>query len=238
MSSEETGMKLKVLTSAAAIVVATIGMGFASSGDLVAGASTLTAIIEPASNAPLAQWQAWADQVNAVTSSTNWAAVAASTGYTLISSSIVPTNNAAIGIPAGVTLNSVSLDLRRTLISNGTATVVPNYSSCPVLTHWNGASVTNGYECVGIYSVGLQAYAGAAYTYETSGSVTGHEELGTVASGCSPGTPAANGSTLTLNNGNVAEVVTPTSGSNHWTATWWKGTSSPYTSWGTVCGTY
>lgn len=232
-------MRFKVLTSATAILVATLGMGYFSGGDLVAGATTLTAIVEPASNAPSAQWQTWANQVNAVTSSIDWSALAASSGYTLISSSIVPTNNAAIGVPTDVTLNSVSLELRRAPVTSGTGTMAPDYTSmCPYMTSWNGASITDGYECVGVYTSGSQAYVGAAYTYDTSGSVTGHEELGAVTSGCSTGTKVANETTVMLNDGDTGEVITPTNSSNNWTATWWDGSSSPYTSWGTVCGAY
>jgi len=237
-------MKFKMFSTAVAIVFATIGTGCVSGLNPVAGASSPgIAIVEPGSGASLAQWQNWANQVNAITSSINWSNLAANSGCTVLKESMVPTNDAASGIPTGVTLNDVSLELHCTppaSSQNSTASSLsPDYANCPVLQYWNGAAITNGYDCVGAYSVGSQGYDGAAYTYETTGSVTGHEELGALSSGCaSQGTPVANEATVTLNNGDVGEVVHPTNVSDDWTATWWKGTSSPYTKWGTVCGTY
>jgi hypothetical protein len=210
----------------------------------VAGASSPgTAIVEPGSGASLAQWQNWANQVNAITSSIDWSNLAANSGCTVLNETVVSTNDAAVGIPTGVTLNSIALELHCTPAApssnSSSIQASPDYTNCPILQYWNGASITDGYDCVGAYSVGSQGYDGAAYTYETTGSVTGHEELGALASGCaSQGTPVANEPTTMLHNGDVGETVHPTNVSDDWTATWWVGTSSPYTKWGTVCGTY
>lgn len=212
---------------------------FAANGEVAGASGTAISNSEPSVGASIASWQAWASSVNAITTSTNWGSVANNAGCQLLSSSVVTANDAALGIPNGVIVDGMSLGLLCIPSSVQSTSVKPAYATnCPVLQYWNGASVTNGYECVGAYTSGSQGYAGAAYTYETSGSVTGHEELGTISSGCAPGSPAANGSKMTLTQNHGELVLLPVNYSDNWTATWWKGTASPYTNWGTVCGAY
>jgi hypothetical protein len=223
-------VKSSVIASLLALSVIT-GVG------VTAGAASVNS--EPSPGSPIASWTSWAGSVNNVTTTTNWNTVANDAGCQLISSAVVTANDAALGIPSGVTLDGIALQVHCGSTSNSSDVVSPDFTTnCPVFQYWNGASVTDGYECVGTYTVGTQAYTGAQYTYETTGSVTGHEELGTVSSGCSTGTAAANSGTVTLSNGDGEIVAIPVDYSDNWSATWWKGSSSPYTNWGTVCGSY
>ena len=207
-------------------------------------ASASSSPTEPSVGSPIGEWQAWASSLNDVTTSTDWTSVANNSGCQLVASSIVTANDVALGIPSGVSLDGIALQLKCGAGSpvsamSGSTAVSPDYATnCPVFEYWNGASITNGYECVGTYASGTQAYTGAEYTYETTGSVRGHEELGTYSSSCAPGTAAANSPTVTLDEGYAELVAIPVDYSDNWSATWWKGTGSPYTNWGTVCGSY
>ncbi len=199
--------------------------------------------VAPGIDAPISAWQHYAAEQRAATrSAAGWLEAHQSPGCSVLSVTVSPAINPP-GVPSGIQLDGATIVGQctgglKTTPSSGT--VLPAVTAtCPNMALYTGQAVTNGYECAGTLTInGNSNYVGAVYTYKGTTSVTGHEELGTVGSGCSPGTAVVNGSTTTLSPNQYQEPVYLRSSSAIWTATWWQGSTSPYTNWGTVCGSY
>ncbi len=106
-------------------------------------------------------------------------------------------------------------------------------------------SITNGTICVGPTIINGAEYMQAWYTVSSSGhSVTGHVELARLGAvnppPCTHGTATANSVTVTLAPGErvllrYGQVINY---SNDWAATFWAGSGTSFTDYGTVCAEY
>jgi hypothetical protein len=102
-------------------------------------------------------------------------------------------------------------------------------------------SITNGTVCVAPVTVnGNPNYMEAWYTVSSSGhSVTGHVELGGSGSTCTHGGAYANSATRNLAPGQtITAVYGPRNFSTNWAGTFWAGSGSSFTDYGTVCALY
>jgi len=200
----------------------------------------------PAKGAGRSQWVAWAAKQRAYMPTVNWGQAMSTRSCKVLNWHVF-----AIAIPRSVANNSgIVVDgvtgkgqcgSENTSNSSRTAHALqPLYTDqCLKFTEVTGAAIVGGWDCLGWYTVGSQAYDGAQYTYEGSSSVTGHEELGSWSTSCSSITTVKNGPTNTLTNGQYSWVQVPVNYSANWSGTWWKGPSGgPYTNEGTVCGTF
>jgi hypothetical protein len=182
---------------------------------------------------------AWTQSVNRLTRLTSWSDVLAPTGCSVKSVTYAPVESPSRVAGASLAVEAAYVVANCGALENHANRVRPHYASaCTTLQYWNGASVTDGYECVGTWTDAGQAYVGAEWTNESSGSVTGHEELGTPTDGCNSGDTVSNSVDKSIDVDDRAFAFIPTDASNDWSATFWAGTSSPYTSYGVVCGSY
>jgi hypothetical protein len=226
------------------VVVASVGMGIglqAAAGgavlNLEAGSASTVGPVVPAPGASETAWEQYGAQQQAAVASVDWSTVHPA-GCTVLSAVVSPLDGPTPGAPAGIVTDAVTIIGQCPTTASGPSAITPDTATCPSLVNYTGESVTSGYECVGTATInGNPNYVGAVYTYQGSSSVTGHEELGTVGSGCSPGSAVLNGGTTTLSANHYQEELYLRGVSATWTATWWQGTN-PYNNWGTVCGSY
>jgi hypothetical protein len=241
---KERSMQRTRLLAAGALTVALTLAWMLSPASALAGAR---APATPGPGASMATWQRWAAAERLAVRGTNWAAVVRGDGCALEHVVIRPvTHSEAAGIPRGVVADAVVVTATCGQAQKAAHRPdVPAISSyCVGMTNCTTKSITDGVAAVGTVTVdGNPNYMGAEYTYtKSSGSTTGHVELGndSLGSGCGVGTKVANGKSTKLTHDHGELVVWgPRNFSATWSGTWWQHNSNgSYTRFGTVCGDY
>ena len=199
----------------------------------------------PTYSASPATWRSWAHAQGNVIRAVPWTAYMSAHGCSVSSLAFeqTPTPSGLGNIPPGVEMTSVSMVARcvssTTDFSSQQGTSSPSASTSETC----GGIAGPGTACVGPATVnGNPNYMFASYEYQGGSSATGYVELGNVGispPSCSPGSEVASSPVKTLSPGATGILFWgPRSISTTWSSTWWEGSTSPYTDWGSVCGVY
>lgn len=220
----------------------------------------------PPPTASISVWKEWAKKANGNMRTIPYREEAAEGGCTvtdLAYTDLEAGKNTDLPIPAGISLTSVSMvthcppgatnpftahaDSSGTVSIPGTPMVLKDGKVVPVADSTpNGevqpfdvscGQITNGRACNGLQTSGGQQVITASYTYQASGTATGHTELSyNVPTTCQIGTLAKNGPDVPLTNGATQLIQIPYTVSRYWVTNWWESLGGgSYSNWGKYC---